>query len=110
MLNANSIGDHLTDRMFRLQEISEATDEAIEAKAELIEKQLLEGLEVEGISLVDIAEIVLDDAITPIAMATLFTTGKNQFFINAMQDELTRTAQRMAPKLVAAETAQFMEY
>jgi hypothetical protein len=110
MLNVNSIGDQLTDRLFRLQEIDEALEEALEAKAELIEKQLVDGLEVDGISLVDIAEIVLENEVSPMALVTLFVTGKNQFFMLAMQEELTKVAQRIAPKLVEAETAQFMEY
>jgi len=110
MLDSNSIGDALTDRLFRLQEADEALNEAIEAKAELIEKQLVNGHTVDGISLTDIAEIVLENEISPTAMVTLFVYGKSQFFMLAMQEELTKAALRIAPKLVEAERASFMEY
>ncbi|MCU8036973.1 hypothetical protein ACRN98_22180 [Shewanella oncorhynchi] len=102
MLDANSIGDHLTAKLSNSIALDSAKAEAVTAKAEWIENQLQRGVAVEGHDLDTIIETVLDNDGINEALKTAYLYGNPQS-INVLVDaEITRLANAIAPDLVQA--------
>ncbi len=102
MLDANSIGDHLTAKLSNSIALDSAKAEAIDAKAEWIENQLQRGIAVEGHDLESIIETVLDSDGIKEALKIAYLYGNAQS-INVLVDaEITRLANAIAPDLVQA--------
>ncbi|MGI2045968.1 hypothetical protein [Shewanella oncorhynchi] len=102
MLDANSIGDHLTAKLSNSIALDSAKAEAVTAKAEWIENQLQRGVAVEGHDLESIIETVLDSDGIKEALKIAYLYGNPQS-INVLVDaEITRLANAIAPDLVQA--------
>ncbi|WP_351122646.1 hypothetical protein [Shewanella sp. T24-MNA-CIBAN-0130] len=102
-ITSNQVGDMLTNRIANMIANDELREEAIEMKAEYIEKMLMDGENVMGYTLESIADTVLSHDLATKAVTALFLYDRTVFFKNEMQAELSRVALEIAPKLVAAE-------
>lgn len=102
MLDANSIGDHMTAKLSNSIALDSAKAEAVTAKAEWIEYLLQLGTPVEGHDLESIIETVLDSDGIKEALKIAYLYGNPQS-INVLVDaEITRLANAIAPDLVQA--------
>lgn len=102
MLEINATGDYLAERIAHDLALDNAKQEAVSAKAEFIENQLLRGVEVEGHSMDSIIETILDSDGINNAVKVAYLYGNTQAVDALVNAEITRLANTIAPDLVAA--------
>ena len=103
LTNANAAGDMLAAKLSHAIALESAKSEAVSAKAELIESQLQSGQPSYGYDLDIIIDTALDHDDMRAAIKTAYLYSNVQA-INAIIDgEITRLADRLAPKVVQAQ-------
>ena len=110
LTNANTAGDFLTGIISTQLQNDDLLGEAISAKAEWIEKLIIEGEEVGGHSLESIVDDLLCSNDMNQLLRTVYSTGETRSIRVAIENQVNKLAYKIAPNLVQADHDQGVDY